>query len=285
MFDAYAKLESYSDDDTRGGGNNAEAGPSGLPLKENQQPPLHTQPGPSKGAKAARPGLVDTRQLTAPKLKGTAGGGGTTFSRGGTAELKSGTQPTAFYGSRCLGAMQDALADSAAGAVRRQSSRVQKREAEQARPQSGPSACSPATAVTPFKLSDIDSVQDWLQRAIILSLPHHTDTCCQCRARSPSPWTTRTTRRVQRQLAQQRAGSAAPCATMPTGALLMCSRCAAVMLWRRASCTEGAAGPHPVRGGIYTNRLPGMRAWSTISCELRCSASVTLTAKLRRRRA
>ena len=135
MFDAYAKLESYSDDDTRGGGDNGEAGPSGLSLKENQQPPLHPQPGPSKGAKAARPDLMDTRQLTAPKLKGTAGGGGTISSRAGTAEPKSG--------------MQDTPADSAAGAVRRQSSRVQKREAEQARAQY-PSACSPATGRPPL---------------------------------------------------------------------------------------------------------------------------------------
>ena len=149
MFDAYAKLESYSDDDTRGGGDNGEAGPSGLSLKENQQPPLHPQPGPSKGAKAARPDLMDTRQLTAPKLKGTAGGGGTISSRAGTAEPKSGTQPAAFYGQRCLGAMQDTPADSAAGAVRRQSSRVQKREAEQARAQY-PSACSPATGRPPL---------------------------------------------------------------------------------------------------------------------------------------
>ena len=73
----------YSDDDMRGGADNGEAGPSGLSLKENRQPPLHTQPGPSKGAKAARPGLMDTRGLTAPKLKGTAGGGGTTFQQRG----------------------------------------------------------------------------------------------------------------------------------------------------------------------------------------------------------
>ena len=147
MYDTFAELDTYSDDNTRGGRNNEEAGPSGLPLKENQQPPLHAQPGPSKGAKAARPGLINTRGLTAPKLKGTAGGGGNTFSTGAAAEPRSGTQPASFYGARCLGAMQDAPADSASGAARRQPSRVQKREAEQARAQPCLSACSPATAV------------------------------------------------------------------------------------------------------------------------------------------
>ena len=155
MYDTYATLDDNSDDDTRRGDDNEEAGPSGLSLKENQQPPLHAQPGPSKGAKAARAGLMDTRGLTAPKLKGTAGGGGASFSRGATAEPKSGTLPTAFYGSRCLGAMQDTPADSSAGAVRRQSSRVQKREAEQARAQPSPSACAPATAVNLSENCDV----------------------------------------------------------------------------------------------------------------------------------
>lgn len=154
MYEVFAGLEDNSETDMRGGGDNEEAGPSGLSLNENQQPPLHKQPGPSKGANATRPGLMDTRGLTAPQLKGTAGAGGTTFSRGGNAEPKSGTQPSAFYGSSCLAAMQDAPADSAARAVRRQSSRVQKREAEQARVQPCPSGSS-AIAVNFSENSDI----------------------------------------------------------------------------------------------------------------------------------
>ena len=60
MYDIFGKLEDDSDNDARGGGDNGEAGPSGLSLKENQQPSLHKQAGPSNGAKATRPGLIDT---------------------------------------------------------------------------------------------------------------------------------------------------------------------------------------------------------------------------------
>ena len=102
--------------------------------------------------------------------------------------------------------MQDTPADSAAGAVRRQSSRVQKREAEQVRRLSHVHLrvhLQQAVNLSESSLTS-DSIPAQLQRAVILSLPpHHNAMCCRCRARSPSPLTTRTTRRVQRQLAQQ----------------------------------------------------------------------------------
>ena len=117
---------------------------------------------------------------------------------------------------------------------------------------------------------------------------HHSDLCCRCRARSPSPWTTQTTRRVRHQLAQHRAGSAAHCAAPPTGGLLMCSRCAAATQWRMASCAAGVAGPsHRVRSGALTDRLPGRHCGQRAAACLhglqqhaRCSASALLLACL-----
>jgi len=101
------------------------AGPSGLALKENMQPSTRRVSANTRGQQ--RPGLVDTRSIEVPVLKGQSGEG-FFVSKLRSAASKGGTEPGSFYGSK---GVQQTPADDCSAPTVRQSSRVQKRKAEQ----------------------------------------------------------------------------------------------------------------------------------------------------------
>ena len=125
---AFADLEDYTDL-TAAATAADEAGPSSLPLKENMQPATGRISANTRGQQP-RPGLLDTRTIAEPSLKGQSGGCDP-GSRLRSAAPKDGTEPASFYGSGRLASMQQAAPESTTGPQRRPSSRVQKRKAEQ----------------------------------------------------------------------------------------------------------------------------------------------------------
>lgn len=128
--DPYADLEDYSDLGTAATAAD-EAGPSSLALKENLQP-LPGRISANTRGQQPRPGLVDTRTIAEPSLKGQSASG-TLGGRLRNAAPKGGiggTEPASFYGPAST---QQPHAEDFPGSQRRQSSRVQKRKAEQVR--------------------------------------------------------------------------------------------------------------------------------------------------------
>ena len=121
--DPFAGLDDYFPAVETAATIDSEAGPSSLALKENMQPSTGRVSANTRGQQ--RPGLVDTRSIEVPVLKN---GEGFFASKLRSAASKGGTEPGSFYGSK--GMQQTPVDDSSAPTVR-QSSRVQKRKAEQ----------------------------------------------------------------------------------------------------------------------------------------------------------
>ena len=127
--DPFADLDDISDLGT-GDTTAEEAGPSSLPLKENLRPASERISAHTRGGQH-RPDLLDTRTIKEPSLKGQSSGsafGG----RLRSAAPRDGTEPEAFYGSARGASAQQPREDSPAP-PRRQSTRGQKRKAEQVR--------------------------------------------------------------------------------------------------------------------------------------------------------
>ena len=135
--DPFADLDDLSDLGT-GDTTADEAGPSSLPLKENLRPATERISAHTRGGQERRPDLrpdlLDTRSVAEPSLKGRNGNAGSAVGgRLRSAAPKEGTEPQAFYGSGGGAGTQQLREDSPAP-PRRQSTRGQKRKAEQVRP-------------------------------------------------------------------------------------------------------------------------------------------------------
>ena len=219
--DPFADLEEISDLGT-GDTTADEAGPSSLPLKENLQPATERISAHTRGGQQRRPDLcpdlLNTRTIAEPSLKGQLSG--SAFEgRLRSAAPKEGTQPEAFYGLG-RGASTQQLREDSPAPPRRQSTRGQKRKAEQVLYFLSPPSrlagrntvtaevgCFSQSAKTFDSLAAVRSRIYWLRRAT-----------------SPSPWTTQKRRRAQWELTRHRQPRAAPPAAPPTRALPTPSR-------------------------------------------------------------